>query len=296
MLLVEDEPVQSPLLRLPTEIRLMILNILLLSSTNTIDTTHTTSSARILPSAPDYHRYEGSRSGSATPTIPANTLKIRAEDPLSYSARRAQHTRSQFKIRSDRFRARCMDTTYHLLSNPSLSTHILLANARIHAEAAELLYSAYVFDFDTHVEAIVPFFTDLTPWARSCVRGIRLVKRALPYDKEFDRAEWSAAVAYIAEHVPVQALSLGVVAGKPGARGWDMVPLYTATDFDYLKQMDGMEWVQDLLAIKSLVSLDVEAVIEHCPPPMSNSMASYVRFSASIDGPFADYMRNAMVH
>lgn len=152
---------QSPFLRLPTELRLIIYNMLLIHPTHAIGTTHSTCTARVLPTAPDYYDYEPVHAfdkDAATKT-PALTLKIRTEDPTSYAQRQPSHQRSRFLIRSDRFRARCMWTTYHLLSSPELSTRLLLVNARIHAEMAHLLYSSYTFDFDTHIEAIVPFLT-----------------------------------------------------------------------------------------------------------------------------------------
>ena len=294
--LAEQRTTTSPFLRLPTEVRLIIYELLLVRPTDAQDAPIQTSSAKILPAAPDYYNYEDSGSGSVIPTTRfSHTLKIRTEDPQSYAQRQTQHRRSQFMIRSDRFRARCMHTTYHLVSNPSLHPSILCANQRIHAEAAETFFSRYTFDFDTHVEAIVPFFSDLTPIARSCVRSIRLVKRALPYEKEFDRAEWSHAINYIAENVPVRQLSLGIIAGKPSGVGWANVSPYNEMDFHFLKEMDGMEWVQDLLNINGLERLDVNAVVEHCPPPMSTAMARYVKFSASIDDSFAQFLRSEML-
>lgn len=285
---------QSPFLEvLPLEIRMMIYDLLLQS-----DDTHTstfTPVKHILPDAPAYHDYEASKNGPSLTVTRIPSLKIRTEEPLSYEVRRPQHRRTSYIVRSDRFRARCMKTTYHLLNHPQLHTTIMMANARIHAEAADTLYSNHIFDFDTHVEAIIPFFNDLTPYARTRVRSIRLVKRALPYEKEFDRAEWSAAIAYIAREVPIRSLSLGIVAGKPKPTGWDTVPQYTEMDFRYLKDMDGMEWVQDLLGIRGLEELDVFAVVEHCPPPMSNAMARYIKFSASVDGPFARFLEDAMI-
>ncbi|GAB7356445.1 hypothetical protein MBLNU459_g7214t1 [Dothideomycetes sp. NU459] len=300
---------ESPFMRLPPEIRMEIYELLLIAPARSLDTIHTTSSARVLSTDPDYHEYEYLKAPSTTNTNsgatrkaksrrPSITLKIRIEDPAHYEQRRATHLRSHFLIRSDRFRARCMRTTYHLLTNPSLEAAILGASARLHAEAAALLYGAYTFDFDTHVEAVVPFLSDLGPLARSRVRSLRLVKRALPYEKDFDRAEWAAACDYLALNLPgLRALALGIVAGKPGPAGWDGVPPFSKTDLHYMLEMggDGWEWVRDLLGITGLEVLDVEPVVEHCPPPMSMAMARYVRFSASIDGSFAEFLKERMM-
>lgn len=155
---------QSPFLRLPPELRLIIYDILLIHPPQAPSAT----ADDILTATPDHQSYEPSSNTSAShPNIsqspPARaTLRIRTEDPASYSLRQPcpeNEKRSRFLIRSDRFRARCMWTTYRLMARPELSTRLLLTNARIHAEAAQLLYSSYMFDFDTHIEAIVPFLT-----------------------------------------------------------------------------------------------------------------------------------------
>ena len=112
---------QPPFLRLPIEIRLMIYQLLLLQPGKDLDAIHTTSFARILPTTPDYYQYERSKTSTATVVEPLQTLKIRTEDPLSYEQRRPEHRRTIFMIRSDRFRARCMNTTYHLLVHPGIS-------------------------------------------------------------------------------------------------------------------------------------------------------------------------------
>lgn len=143
----------------------------------------------------------------------------------------------------------------------------------------------------------------MTPHARKSVRSIRMVKRALPYTKDFDSAEWRAATEYMAQNLPgLSRLSLGIVAGKPGGGGggdggdgWVGVEPYTATDLVYMQDTDGMEWIQDLLRIKGLERLDVDAVVEHCPPPMSKAMERYVRFSASVGGTFSEFLRERMV-
>lgn len=121
------------------------------------------------------------------------------------------------------------------------------------------------------------------------------MKRALPYQKCFDNAEWSAALEYISENLNLKSLSLGIVAGKPGPNGWDFLTPYSAVEFEYMRDTDEMEWMQSLLSVKGLVRLDVDAVVEHCPPPMSKAMATYVRFSSSIDSTFAGFLKERMI-
>jgi hypothetical protein len=198
-------------------------------------------------------------------------------------------------------RSRFTETTYHCINNPRIEDNlaIMRTNTLIHTEVCELLYGHYTFDFDTHVEAVIPFLADLTPYARSCIRSMRIVKRALPYEKEFDRCEWSNAMRYLTtrgNNIKLRRLELGVVAGRPGRSGWDRIPKYSAKDFAVLAQGHGMEWMQYLLEITDLEALDVRAVVEHCAPASSSAaMAHYVRFSASVETGFAEFLRSRLL-
>ncbi|KAK3679465.1 hypothetical protein LTR78_001026 [Recurvomyces mirabilis] len=297
----------SPFLRLPPELRLQIYGLLVLPRK---ETDLLPSWAKVHSSTQDYFDYEAKRHGTDLP-LSANltnpTLMIRTLDPGSYRQMIPAHkpipVRSQYAVRCDRFRSACKSTTYHCINNPRLEDHLglLRVNKQIHFEAAELLYSSYTFDFDTHVEAIVPFLSDLTPFARSSIKSIRVVKRALAYEKEFDRCEWSTALRYLTSTstaLNLHKLELGIVAGRPGTNGWDRVPRYSAEYFRdcHMDGEEGMEWMQYLLEIRGLQELDVKAVVEHCPPATnSNAMAKYVRFSASVEDGFARFLRDKLV-
>jgi hypothetical protein len=94
-----------------------------------------------------------------------------------------------------------MQTTYTAANNPGIEPAIMATCKLIHAEASEVLYSSYTLDFDTHVEAIGAFLADLTPLAKGFVRSVSLVKRATPYDREFDRCKWGTATSALC-HLP----------------------------------------------------------------------------------------------
>ena len=100
---------------------------------------------------------------------------------------------------------------------------------------------------------------------------------------------------YMAQNLSLRSLSLGIVAGRPGPDGWSTVVPYSVTDFGCLQEADDMEWMQEMMTIKGLCKLDVDAVVEHCPPPMSQAMATYVRFSASVDSTFAQFLTEKMI-
>jgi len=296
---------QSPFLKLPTEIRLHIYSLLVLPRR----------ASDLLPSYEkvnasthdsfDYDKKVPGTDQSGITDLARPTLLIRTIDPerhrKQYPSDRPQPLRSTYSVRCDRFRSACRPTTYHCVNNPRLEDQLALlrTNQQIHAEAAELLYSTYTFDFDTHVEAIVPFLSDLTQFARSCLKSLRLVKRALAYEKDFDRAEWSTALRYLTSasaSISLNRLELGIVAGRPGGNGWDRIAAYTAQDFRLLRQLEGMEWMQYLLEIEGLRELVVRAVVEHCPPATTSmAMAGYIRFSASVETGFAEFLVGELV-
>ena len=297
----------SPFLRLPTELRLQIYALLVLprSPSDLIPSEHKKQS-----SSRDYYDYVKKQHDSDRPImadLSNPTLLIRTIDAMQYEQRygprfpRGAHIRSTYKIRADRFRARCMTTTYHCLNTPRFEDQLGIMGTckQIHAEAAELLYSSYTFDFDTHVEAMYTFLNDLTPFSRGCIRSVRLVKKALPYDKEFDRAEWNTALRYLtssSSNINLRRLEFGIVAGRPGPHGWDRIPTWTAQDFKLLREMEGMQWLQYLLEVKGLQELDVTPIIEHCPPATNSmAMANYIRFSASVETGFAQFLRERLL-
>ncbi|TKA71324.1 hypothetical protein B0A55_07139 [Friedmanniomyces simplex] len=297
---------RSPFLRLPAELRIQIYSLLVLPR-RAIDLLP--SFQKVHSSTQDYFDYDKKAHGTNLPAaadLSAPRIMIRTIDPDCYRRRypdsRPTPIRSKYSVRCDRFRSACKSTTYHCVNLPRIEDHmaILRTNQQIHAECADLLYSNYTFDFDTHVEAIVPFLSDLTPFARSCVKSIRFVKRALAYEKEFDRCEWSNALRYLtstASGIHLRKLDLGIVAGRPGENGWDRVARYSAEYFRQSREdAEGMEWMQYLLELQGLQELHVTAVVEHCPPATnSTAMARYVRFSASVEGGFAEFLRGELL-
>lgn len=254
-----DHPTPTaPFLRVPAEIRLMIYKLLL--------TDHDT-----------------------------EILSIRNDDLLTYERRKHEgRCRSRYRIMSDRFRARSMETTYSLAFNPGISPSILGVNRVIHDEASYILYSAHTFDFELDVEAVVPFLSDLTPLARSSIKRINIVKRALPYIKDFDRCEWRNVCAFISKHMELVQLGLGILGGKP-AKQWEATDTYEESDFNLISEIEGMEWMRQVAEIKGLREVNVKAHLQHCPPPCSNAMTFFVNFSASIEQGFAAFMKSQML-
>jgi hypothetical protein len=209
-------------------------------------------------------------------------------------------------------------TTYRVLLSPYTShlratvPSLLGLNQQIHAEASKVLYSAYCFSFHTSIEAAVPFLSDLTPQARSHVRHMSFTKKALPYTKEFDRHHEAArspdpavpdALGFL-----LRSLHLNVVAGKPDT-GWDAITPITAADYSTMMRMSrewgagggvfggmDLEWAEQLMEIKGLKKLSVQALIEHCARPVSEKQAFWVAFSKSVEeGGFGEWVKGTMV-
>ena len=223
------------------------------------------------------------------------TISIRTEDPADYEKRKPlRRARTTYRIMSGRFRASSIETTYGLLTPCNISPAILRVNRQMHCEAVAVLYGSHVFDFGKDAEGVIPFLSDLTPAARASIKRVKLVQRALPYIKDFDRCEWRNLCAYLSSHLELTHLDLDILGGVPAGR-WVAQDAYEKTDFTAISRFEGMEWVRQLAAIKGLRTLDVKAHLEHCPPPQSNAMAFFVNFSASIEKGFADYLKEVMV-
>ena len=228
------------------------------------------------------------------------------EDPSTYEQRKRQtRRRSKFRYIADRMRSRSGESTYCLDRNPGdIHTSILGVNQQIHDEASHVLYSEHTFEFGTHIECILPFLQDLTPAALSSIKRLSIVKRSLPYTKDFDRCEWRNACAFISENLRLVQLDLYVEGGTPSlankpALYWNQSCTYSKADFALIARLDemdeDMEWTKHMVAIKDLQVLNVRALLQHCPIPSSKAMAFFVNFSASIETGFAEHLRSLMV-
>ena len=202
-------------------------------------------------------------------------------------------------------RSRSAESTYFLDRNPgSIHSSILGVNQHIHAEASHVLYSQHIFDFGMDIESILPFLQDLTPAAISSIKHMNIIKRSLPYTKDFDRCEWRNACAFISQNLRLVQLNLYVEGGTPSlanrpALYWKQKSTYSKADFALIARLDemdeDMEWMKHVVAIKDLQVLNVKALLQHCPVPGSKAMAFFVNFSASIEIGFAEYLRSLMV-
>lgn len=259
---------------------------------------------------PDYHTYYSSDTNSDP-----FTLTVRTIDPyLGAHGSHGWRMRSTYHARTGPFLTSTVPTTYRVLLSPYTAhlrytvPSLLALNRQIHAEASKVLYSAYTWTFHSNIESAVPFFSDLTPIARSYVRSVQITKKALPYTQEFDRAEWKTLCSYLSTQLSLRTLSLGVVAGRPGDEGWDRIEPITKEDFEELRKYQiqwrmgtgtfggvDLEWAEQLKQIKGLREVIIKAAVEHCPLPVSEGMRFWVAFSRSVECGFAEWVRSGMV-
>jgi hypothetical protein len=250
-----------PLLRIPSEIRLLIYDLLLNGHNNKI-------------------------------------FSIRTEQVENYAAR-VKHLRTDYRILGGQFRRESQLTTYRCASGSIIHPEILSVNRQIYEEASHVLYARHMFDFGSDVEAIVPFLSDLTPSTLSLIREIGLTKRPSVYDTEFDRCEWCKACGFVAQHLQLQRFTLSVRGcTRELPLEWEGVGQYTAADFKTLASVgfEGLEWVRELVQIRPIQELEIIPLFEFCPLPASSGMRNFIlAFSASVETGFADYLRKHML-
>lgn len=249
---------QSPFMRLPSEIRLEIYSLLF------NDKNH-------------------------------NTLEIRTEDPEIFK-RQEGRCRSSYRVLGNGLARQSLATTYRLISDVDIHPSIMGVSRAIHEEASFLLYSRHSFSFGKDIEAIVPFLSDLTSHSRPLVNEITLFKQGSVYSRDYDRCEWSNVCDFLAKNMQLGSLRLVVEGGRP-ILGWDGLPEYSMSDFQTLSSVkyEALEWVWELLSIKSIRKLDVASEINHCPPSHSSAMAFFAAFSASIETGFAEFLKSELL-
>ena len=265
-------------LRLPLEIRRQIYAYLLLEQS-------------VLPECANVYHSTNDRGHKKELHKPDHTRILGFRHSAS-SQPCLNHT--SYKIQSGRLRSGLEDATYECVNKPQIGVNILRVSRQIHNEAAGVLYGWYTFDFDTHVEGCVPFPMNLTPISRASIRHMSIVKSALPYEKDFDRCEWTQMCRFLATQMSLSQLSLGIIAGRP-ASGWEGSPTFSQSDFNLITRSSEMQWVNNVASIKELNDLCVRACVEHCPLPASDSMCLFVQFSANVESAFAPYLTARMI-
>ena len=223
-------------------------------------------------------------------------FEIRSCDPEIYRRRKDPHRRTQYRVLGRDLARQSKATTYQLITNVDMHTSIMAVNHQIYAETAHVLYTNRSFSFGRDIEAIVPFFSDLSTSIRPMVQRLALVKQGSVYTRDFDRCEWANVCEFLRENMQVQSLHIVVEGGRP-ALGWDGLPEFNRSDFKTLQSVayEPLSWVWELLTVRGIQNLEIGSEIHRCPTSHSNAMAFFATFSAAIEGGFADFLRSEMV-
>ncbi|MCJ1350545.1 MAG: hypothetical protein MMC33_000526 [Icmadophila ericetorum] len=269
-------------LRLPTEIRLIVYNYLLVDGYNYLtDSQAGGKKKRILISTVNYTREK--------------------DGPLS---------RSTYRVIADRFRARSIESTYKVRNKPDLHPAILRVNSQIHAEAASVLYSQHTFDFGSDIESMVPFFRDRTSIDLASIKRIAMTKSSLSNLRDFDRCEWRNMCQFISKNMHLDELHLYFICGRPLERELNyfggvsqtvhdnVVDHYTKTDIAFIttkSKVEGAEWIAELATITNLRKFELTTHFVVCPYPVSHAMSFWVTLSASAETGLTEYLREKMV-
>ena len=124
------------------------------------------------------------------------TFEIRNQDPDVYKGRSA-HVRTGYRILGRGLVRQSQPTTYRLATNADIHTSIMRVNRKTHEESTHRLYGNRSFGFGLDVEAIVPFFSDLSLQTRSLIQEISLTKQGSVYSRDYDRCEWSNVCEFL---------------------------------------------------------------------------------------------------
>ncbi|KAH6678087.1 hypothetical protein B0J14DRAFT_314808 [Halenospora varia] len=223
-------------------------------------------------------------------------LEVRNEDPDLYKRRAAPLHRTSYRVIGRDLVRQSLLTTYKLLTDTDMHTSIIAVNRKIYEETTHFLYGRHTFSFGRDVEAVVPFFADLTRQSRPLVSEISLIKQGSVYSRDYDRCEWSNMCEFLRNDMQLESLKLVVEGGRP-ALGWDGLPEYSAKDFKTLSSVryEALDWVWDLLSVKGLRNLEVTSTVHHIPPSHSSAMAFFAAFSASIESGFTEFLRSELL-
>ncbi|KAI1300894.1 hypothetical protein F5Y03DRAFT_363232 [Xylaria venustula] len=314
---------ESPFMRMPCELRLMIYAYLFDAgdadlSTDTTDNPNSgTGLRRSRKKNASLSKIISIRNGeSDTPFIHAECNKCvqlnkgypntssSSENNNTNASGQKKSTRTRYHVIDRSFNRRCVETTYCMTNKDAhICAALMRVNSAVYAETAPLVYGAHTFDFGCDVEAVKPFISDLLPETRRLVTRLALYKKGpWLYDCWSDRCEWRTMCTYLRDHASIQHLRLVVQAGRLAeSREWewgeDEGPReLSRQDIALLVDIrhDTLHWVADVVRLRSLRG--VEVVPDFCtvPPPQTSNMFVFLAFSASVDKGFREFLNEKL--
>lgn len=206
------------------------------------------------------------------------TFKFETEPGSCYSKRKKKrgkplHRRTSYRVDWFENLQRYGDsrTTYRLCPSRRVILYpcILAVNRKIYNEASPLLYENRIFDFGTSLEALQPFFNDLTFESRQMIQEVSLLKQydvpeqdRRDYTVGFNATLWNEVCSYVALNLHLHKLALSVSCTCD-----ELVPQashpqegLTATEWERMVVSPySVEWIKNLLKIRGLRELEVRS-------------------------------------
>ncbi|KAI1077141.1 hypothetical protein F5B20DRAFT_553330 [Whalleya microplaca] len=205
-------------------------------------------------------------------------------------------SRSRYYVLARSLHRRCYETTYELgTEGVDFCASIMRVNKTIYGETSYILYKRHTFDFGSHIEAIEPFLSDLTPSSRRLIQEISLYKRGPLTMYENDRSEWRSVCRFLRAHGSIKKLQLVVQGGKPTST-WNGPREFTAADLKLLFDIkhESLDWVEELAQVKGIEELEILPDVHYCPPPSSTNMIVFAALSASIEKGLTEFLRKQL--
>ena len=246
----------SKLLRLPTEVRMMIYEYLL----------------------------DGKGSSSIEIRNKASSLLQRGNGP--------KLRRSTYHVLERSMLRRSYETTYCVAGGRKMHPAILAVNHKIREEASHYLYGTHSFDFGRDIESVVPFFHDRTPRTRELVKEICLRKRGSVGTMEADSYEWAAVCRFLKTLPKLTRLRLVVEGGLP-RQDWGGPKELSTSDLRLLcsTRHGSLDWARQLAEVKTIEKVEIVADIHYLSEPRTASMFIFAALSGSIETSLVEFLK-----
>ncbi|ETS86377.1 hypothetical protein PFICI_00205 [Pestalotiopsis fici W106-1] len=209
--------------------------------------------------------------------------------------KREDRVRTKYHLLDHSIVRRCYQATYHLKTKDAyFCASLMRVNRKIYEETSYIVYSRHSFDFGVDIEAVQPFFSDLTPGSRQLIQEVSLCKRGPLPIFENDRSEWRNLCRYLGESCVVKKLRLVVQGGRPNV-DWTGPKEFSARDLQLLADLkhESLDWVSELAQVE-IKELEVLPDLHYAPPPTTSHGLIFAAVSASIEKGLTEFLRSQL--
>ncbi|KAJ6445467.1 acetyltransferase (GNAT) domain-containing protein [Purpureocillium lavendulum] len=188
---------------------------------------------------------------------------------------------------------RSCKTTYVLVDRREIAAALLAVNRKIRSEASTLLYAKHCFHFDGDIEAAIHLLGDLSMPTRGLVQHITLRKRSLATLHDGECPGWAHACELLQTLPRLRTLSIVVEGGKPRAP-WDGPTELSVSDLQllYATRHEALHWVRALAGLDGLERLEISADLAPLPMPRTSATLIFAALSGSIETTLVEFLRS----